>query len=682
MDRNLIIKKISDLASSYNLGTGIDFFRNFCNNTRHEDAGEIGKLFIRYFSGLTDNFLIKLEIAANYYYYSLLATDKMIDEINSSINKEALLLSFLLREKSLHDLYHLFESGNHYWIYFEKYYKEYLVAISFEINDRYRNNCDITIEEMEFLYAGKAALAKALITAMALKVNNLQIIEPIEKSIDYYHIALCLYDDLQDWKEDWNNDNHSYLLKQVFKNNNLSKENTPNIKLIGKYIFFSGEAINILDLAIDYHQKAINIINYIDCQDWKDEINRHRQKCMDYKEDIEIIVRKELIIAGIVPVDISLNIPELKLKFKQKKSILDRLIEYSLNYITQQWKFGHEEAKVYNYFAHKNKFLFKKRYHSGDVFQRAVICDNLFDLNFSLNNSLLPYLQYESNYLINKTDNSGWWNFYNNFEYQPCDADTTAQVLQILIKMELIGTSINMEKSIDSFLEWHTNADGGIGTWFLPPRDLCNEKQLTQRSFYKDYIGLDVDSDIDFEVMANLLYALNIYNPIKYSNNIKRGLQYIEKNQKENGFWVSSWYFGAYYGTYVCLRLLVELLPESTSILSANEFILKTQNEDGGWGWDQVQSDPLNTAYALISLKYVSLINKTDYSNALIKAFSYLINAVYNKENLDRCKYINFQIKDHPGFTSNSVTHSYVLKAIDSWKDYVMNNQAFIDLIY
>lgn len=60
----------------------------------------------------------------------------------------------------------------------------------------------------------------------------------------------------------------------------------------------------------------------------------------------------------------------------------------------------------------------------------------------------------------------------------------------------------------------------------------------------------------DVEIVANFIYSLFEYNYKKYSKIIRKGINYIISEQKEAGFWESRWYYGNYYGIYVCLRLL------------------------------------------------------------------------------------------------------------------------------
>ena len=94
----------------------------------------------------------------------------------------------------------------------------------------------------------------------------------------------------------------------------------------------------------------------------------------------------------------------------------------------------------------------------------------------------------------------------------------------------------------------------------------------------------------------------------RFVDTIQKGIDFIEASQKENGSWLSTWYHGPFYGTYVCLRLLAKVRPNSLAIQAGIEFLQKTQNPDGGWGLSD-QSDALSTALALLGLSTIRMEN-------------------------------------------------------------------------
>lgn len=668
MPTKLLIDQLNDLSKKFHLHTGFEYYSDFYFK-RHEDIGSILKLWEPQFPSVQKSFTERLTYAANLYYYSVLGVDKMIDCRKTTIPVESLMMSFVLREESLSIIYSLFNPGDIFWNYFNKYYAEYVQAISLESHLRTNNKHQITTEVIEKIYSGKSALAKASIVALAIKEKNIDIISSMEKSVDFFQIAYGFVDDVNDWKHDWENGQFSYLLKNTFFRNKYLKNTVKDAKIIGKYVFFSGEATHMLSLAIEYYHNAIFAIQEYNCKEWIGFVSKNISICKDLKHDIETIVNKELVKVGAIsPSNTKLKRPNIQLNINS----INPIIAHSVTYIVKQWQQNFQDTVVYSYFPARDQFIFKNRFYAGDVFQRAIICDLLYDLNTYLGKSLTPYIEYETSYLSNYATVDGIWKFYHDLEYQPCDADTTAQVIQVLLKTNL-NTSIltKTEKAIDSFLDYSIDRKGAIGTWFLPPSShLSNSTQSKQRLFYEEYIGVDIDSSKDIEVMSNFLFALYKFNHKKYEATINNGIQYIESIQNNNGNWSSTWYWGVYYGIYVCLRLLTVLKPLSPSIAQTANFIIGSQNSDGGWGWDMHKSDPLNTAFVLIGLSFIENKNKNDYSSSIKEAISYLQWAIKDSDQMKNSNFINFRKRNHSAFKSDSITLCYVAKAILVWNNY------------
>jgi squalene cyclase len=113
-------------------------------------------------------------------------------------------------------------------------------------------------------------------------------------------------------------------------------------------------------------------------------------------------------------------------------------------------------------------------------------------------------------------------------------------------------------------------------TWIIPKnKSILQEKQ---EKMNKNKWG----EGPDCEVVANILYTLALINSDKYHSIIENGLLYIKHQFNTNGFWQSKWYYGNYYGTYVCCRFLKEM-GISTEFSKVYSYLAQHQNQDGGW---------------------------------------------------------------------------------------------------
>lgn len=167
----------------------------------------------------------------------------------------------------------------------------------------------------------------------------------------------------------------------------------------------------------------------------------------------------------------------------------------------------------------------------------------------------------------NMKDNG--WRYFPNFDLIPPDADDTAQMVQLLSR-------INRDVSAPvSLLLSKQNADGSFKTW------------------------LRGASEADVEVTANVLYAFFLVDQHKYQDQLLAGAKFLVSTQHRQGWWGSTWYYDKFYGTYVCLRIL-DKIDSFPAIEKGVEFLIKSQNKDGGWGSNR--STAQDTAFSLLSL--------------------------------------------------------------------------------
>jgi hypothetical protein len=203
---------IFKLAEEYTIDIQADFFQKIFISLKKEHGDNLIRSFLPLFPNVSPIFLEKLSSATNYYLISLLTIDHILDDKSTLVSKDGLMFSFLLREQALHLMYELFDSNSIYWDYFANYYKEYVTAIQIE-NQYYFDQSQITemeIGKMKTMYAGKSALAKAVIAALAIQSDKLSTIYQLEKSMENFYIAATLQDDVNDWKLDFQNKQYSY----------------------------------------------------------------------------------------------------------------------------------------------------------------------------------------------------------------------------------------------------------------------------------------------------------------------------------------------------------------------------------------------------------------------------------------------------------------------------------------
>ena len=250
----------------------------------------------------------------------------------------------------------------------------------------------------------------------------------------------------------------------------------------------------------------------------------------------------------------------------------------------------------------------------------------------------------------------GWSYFPSVIEIAP-DIDDLGQIMQMLYKSN--NTKYLQDECfplVDFVKENCIQKDGGILTWLIPIENQ-NSIQKIQKKFNVEKWG----EGPDVEAVANLIYSLQLVNNKSYDNLVCNSISYILKKQAKQGYWESRWYFGKYYGTYVSVRCLMEDKGENhlNSIIHASKFIIETQNNDGGWGLNNNSSDPLNTAFCILTLK---IIDDKKFKTTINKAKKFLNNIRKENNSWEAVNFIKPRIND--AYRSSTLTTAYVLKAL------------------
>ena len=301
-DKEKIIDKIMEIANEHKLSACFDYIKEFgCEEGRNENSRVLITSFLETFPGLSEEFLYQIYISSNFLFWSIYISDKILDEKTDKLNKEALMLSFLLREKSMKIMGNLFPRESGFWHCFDKYNKEYTEAVIHEANYHFDKFNTYTFDELEMIYNGKASLAKFIPAALAFKSCKEEVLASIEDSIKYFYIAYTIKDDVSDWRKDYQDGQYTYLLTKVVVDNKLESElNDIDVQDIGKHVFFSGLANETLELSLGYFQKALESVKEVNCAGWKNFINVHIENCSKFNADVYMLVQKQLTKAGAV----------------------------------------------------------------------------------------------------------------------------------------------------------------------------------------------------------------------------------------------------------------------------------------------------------------------------------------------------------------------------------------------
>ncbi|AZQ59887.1 prenyltransferase [Maribacter sp. MJ134] len=606
------------------------------------------RLFAKYFTDINPEVINQLSKAGYFYYHSTLLTDSLIDDKEFANFP----MITLLQEETIKMLTSVYGKDSDFWKYWNQRRQEYFTAVKIEKKLDYDSNISLT--EYEDLADKKAAFGKVAIDCLYLLSNKAddELYRLLLKSHYYFSVGFQLYDDVKDFKEDFEKGQFNWALYQQ-RNENYHDKYKGDIRTLNKLLFINGMGPKIMTQSISYFKKAIKIIEDLKGDsEWKEVIFEMKQTIESYLD---------ITVGYIKTIERRIEIKDNKYglyNFFNYDNVQNKMVKNALHYLKDCYLKNYSDLKHIMYLSNQEGFENYDQVHVSDVFQRAMLNDCLMDVCKEYKVNVADFFDFECDYLIGQRnpDAIGAWSYFPKVKEIAADIDDLGQIMQLFIKSGNRKHIANYcQNAIDLTLSDRVTESGGIETWIVPKQNR-NVLQEKQENFNSTKWG----KGPDVEVVANFVYALSIYDSTQYESTIKNAISFILENQNHLGFWESRWYYGNFYGTYVCLRLLNEYDEQhSIYIQKGLEYILEEQNLDGGFSMlDSGKSDALTTAFALLSLK---LFFSKDHKS-VVRAIDYLKT---NQHPSGYWEAINFiKPKAQEPYKSKTITTAFVIKAL------------------
>jgi len=553
-------------------------------------------LFAGAYPALPPERLHALGVAARLFASAAFLADRVLDDASPARASIVFVRASAMQHEAYRLLHELLPPQGPFWDRFRHYVADHARAVVEERRfvSGERPWAEYTETLALDLARKRAGLAKATVAALADLSQESAPVRALEESIDLYNIAFQMLDDLRDWRDDLQLGWPSLLLARLMPEG-PRKDGPPSAKVLeqlARKLYYRGHAAYVLELAITKLDQALQIGLPSPGLAWNHAITLLRKRCRELLADIRDVVggneqRLRSQPRVVLPRSASSSLPGQRVAW----SALDVLL--------RQWRQGFGEARHLMVFAAEQGFTARRETQAGDVFARALIADSLCDAAALAGSSIDSWIAYEADYLLStrRPGGMGGWSYFPDLPELPPDADDLAQIMQVLLRAgRRPDVTASCEPALGVLLRDGAHPDGSFETWIIPATGRNAEQQRQA-----EFVGLAWGLGADSEVMANLLYALALYDRARFTANLAAGSRYIESRQNQDGSWSSSWYHGPFYGVHVCLRLLGTVLPTSPAIARGRRFLREAQRSDGGWGYGG-DSDPLNTALALLGL--------------------------------------------------------------------------------
>jgi squalene-hopene/tetraprenyl-beta-curcumene cyclase len=505
-------------------------------------------------------------------------------------------------QQSLAYFHRQFSQDSLFWTAYDSLWQEYLHAVVAEKNRHLGRVSDYSVEEMERIAKGKAAMGKVIPWSLGIATGQLAAAEAIAESWDMHSVSRQLYDDVRDWDIDFSDSRaYSFLLTRAMRDAGLAEQGQGQVpasrEQIGRAVFLTGWVDRTLAMAERYGERASESIRHLCCSEWEEWLASHQVVVGRLRKDLSRLQQRAVHRTRIAvePAPHRANPRAHKIG-----PITVRMAcRNALRFLLQEQKLGYPEA------AHLRLEWTDPGLRAGsccvwgETFQRALCTDTLL----LARSSGLPVpddvMDGEVRSLVaaRAGHTRGGWLYFGEHTAMCPDADDLGEIVQVIVRAGLPETRDLCEAPLRLLLDHNSHPDGSLDTWIADP-------EMPESVRAKAHLNKIWGAQPDSEVMANVLYAMHLYDAKGFANAIQRGAAFLEGAQDTAGFWDSTWYAGKYYGTWVCVRLLREALPNSPGVGMARNFLIDTQRPDGGWG--EGETNPLQTAFATLGFACVA----------------------------------------------------------------------------
>jgi squalene-hopene/tetraprenyl-beta-curcumene cyclase len=209
---------------------------------------------------------------------------------------------------------------------------------------------------------------------------------------------------------------------------------------------------------------------------------------------------------------------------------------------------------------------------------------------------------------VRNVEPGGWYFEFNN-EFYP-DVDDSAMVLLGLDKVENPRERYQ-DEVCKRAVDWIFAMQCRNGGWASFDKD--NTRMVFQHIPFADHNAMLDPPTVD--ITGRVLEMLAIYGVTKEDKRVKKAINFILREQEQDGSWFGRWGVNYIYGTMLVLRGLQAMGVDHHEpyVQQGAEWMRMVQNADGGWGetcgsYDDATtrgigpSTPSQTAWAVMGL--------------------------------------------------------------------------------
>ena len=210
----------------------------------------------------------------------------------------------------------------------------------------------------------------------------------------------------------------------------------------------------------------------------------------------------------------------------------------------------------------------------------------------------------------NRKGNPAGWAFEFHNDCYP-DIDDTAAVVMALLAVRLEDESSKIA-ACRAAADWIASMECRSGGWAA--FDVDNTQELFNKMPYGDLKAMIDPPTADLTGRVLEMFS-RIQTGVDYAELKRRAIQFLRQKQEQDGSWWGRWGVNYIYGTYLALTGLRSsgIDADADEVRRGRDWLVRVQNEDGGWGETCASyadpglkgagiSTPSQTAWALLGL--------------------------------------------------------------------------------
>lgn len=231
-------------------------------------------LFWESFRQLPDDLFLEIAEAGALLGMASVLLDHLIDEQTESSGQVALLHQALY-EAGAAGYRRVFASDCAFWTQYDRLGKEHLSGMALELSAR-ANPYLLTPEAFQRLAVARIAPMLTVVAALAQAVEDWSLLSTLEASIKPIIIAGQMYDDIGDWREDYEEGHVTYYLTRLMPLEAWQAAEWPSVEQLQQSIEADWHDVEHLRMVINWFDQGLSAAHGLECRAWVEYINEYR----------------------------------------------------------------------------------------------------------------------------------------------------------------------------------------------------------------------------------------------------------------------------------------------------------------------------------------------------------------------------------------------------------------------